>query len=429
MLTEMKEKSEAMEEKRQRERKEDKEEMKAVASEIKDGVKKEIDDVLKPWQERTLRVEESMAGLGEQVKRLTEELRQVKEQMPCGKGEGKSYANVTRRSGGGALTGANTVPIGGGRTQGEEEQVEVEKGEVEQEEVQQREKERVERERIRGLLADARRVVGLKPIDKKHVEHTKRRLKEIEGETEEDKERRAKEGTVMLFLKCELKMKEEDIGKLEIKKIFAPAKVEWNTLYVELGSWEQAKFLLSFTTFLRRNTTGEDRLEVVNYIPRDLFERFKAITAVGNQARISSGKTISFRVGFGSDDFILQQKPKGSRGWGPPVPLPADLPPFQHHIHLPRGARSPGEAPGRPAMTPEQQERKRDREGASPTGSTPVSKKTFEQRLEEAGLVGSPTITPTKPGEGLLAAPARPDLGNITSVTPALTRSKKSQGE
>ena len=60
--------------------------------------------------------------------------------------------------------------------------------------------------------------------------------------------------------------------------------------------------------------------------PRDLFTRFKAVTALGNQARIESEKTINFRMSFGSEDFILQQKPKGSRGWGPPLPLPAGLP-------------------------------------------------------------------------------------------------------
>merc|ERR1719319_662804 len=105
-------------------------------------------------------------------------------------------------------------------------------------------------------------------------------------------------------------MKEADISELVIVKIFAPAREDWSTLYVELASWEQASFLLSFTTFLRRGTTGEDRLECIKYIPRDLFSRFKAITAMGNQARLDSGKTINFRVSFGTEDFILQQKPR-----------------------------------------------------------------------------------------------------------------------
>ena len=83
---------------------------------------------------------------------------------------------------------------------------------------------------------------------------------------------------------------------------------------------------MSFTSNMKRGTSGEDRLEVIKYIPKDLFNRFKAISALGNKARVESERTISFRVGFGQDDFILQQKPRGSRGWGPPLPLPAGLP-------------------------------------------------------------------------------------------------------
>ena len=202
---------------------------------------------------------------------------------------------------------------------------------------------------------------------------------------------------------------------------------------------EQAKFLLSFTGFLRRDTRGKDRLEVVKYIPKDLFTRFKAVNALGNQARIDSGKTINFRVSFGTEDFILQQKPKGSRGWGSPLPLPADLPAFGHKVYQARDTRSPGEAPGRPALTPEQSDKKRGRESTSPSGTTPVSKKNFDQRLEDASLVSSPTISPLRAGQGLLSSNVVRDTGSVISVTttPASsktsnvveTRSKKTKGK
>ena len=211
-----------------------------------------------------MRVEESTTEVREEVKKLAEEMKVLKEQLAT-RPEESSYAGVTRmgdRGGASVLTSANTLPTGGSCML----------------------EDQLEKERIRGLLYDASRILGLKPIDKKRVEHFKRRLTEVEGETEEEKENRAKEGTVMMFLKLELKMKEEDINEIEIKKIFAPAKKDWNTLYIELATLEQAKFLLSFTTFLRRNTRGEDRLEVVKYIPRDLFTRFKAVNALGNQA-------------------------------------------------------------------------------------------------------------------------------------------------
>ena len=96
------------------------------------------------------------------------------------------------------------------------------------------------------------------------------------------------------------------------------------------------------------------------------------------------------------------------------LPLPTNLPPFEHH--MPRSSRSPGQAPGRPALTPEQA-RKRNRETPSPSGNTPPPKKSFDQQLDLANLVSSPTITPTKSGQGLLAAAAVRDSGIVISVT------------
>ena len=200
----------------------------------------------------------------------------------------------------------------------------------------------------------------------------------MEGETEEEKKERAKMGAVMQFFKDEMRMKAEDIAALGIVKIFPPAKDDWNTLYVELATWEMARFARTFTTYMRRGTVGEDQVQVVNYVPQDLYARYRAVNALGNKMRQESDTKISFRVTFGREDFILQTKARGSLGWGPPLPLPADLPAFERHVHLPRGPRSPGEAPGRPALTPEQY-RKRVREGGSPSGTSPLAK-----RLEEA---------------------------------------------
>ena len=126
-------------------------------------------------------------------------------------------------------------------------------------------------------------------------------------------------------------------------------------LYVELATWEMAEFTRSFTTAMRRGTTGEDRVEVVKYIPQDLFVRFKTINSIGNQARLDSNKTTNFRVSFGKEDFILQQKTRGSKGWGLPLSLPANLPPFEHHLPVAPGHQvrlqaallSPRSRPGR----------------------------------------------------------------------------------
>ena len=208
----------------------------------------------------------------------------------------------------------------------------------------------MEKERVRGLLAGARKVIGLKPINRRHVEQMDRRLEDVEGETRDEREKRAKYDAVILFFKEEMRMRDEEIEKLDIVRIFSPAREDGETLYVELASWEMAQFALSYTKYMRRSTEGQDRVEVVKYVPRDLYRRFRAINALGHQARLDSNRSINFRVTLGEDDFVLQQKPRGRLGWGPPLPLSADLPAFEHH--LTRGPRSPGKAPGRPTLTP-----------------------------------------------------------------------------
>ena len=91
----------------------------------------------------------------------------------------------------------------------------------------------------------------------------------------------------------------------------------------------------------------------------------------------------------------------------------------------------PAPAPGRSAVTPEKVlDRKRGREGLSPTGITPPPKMTTELDQAAINLVSSPTIAPTRPGQakGLLAAVTLPTYGNMT-VENANTRSmNKSSG-
>ena len=76
----------------------------------RDGVKKKMQEPMKPWQERTVWVEESTAKMGEEVKRLTEEMREIREQLIT---TDQSYASVTGGGGTsyGALTETKTVPI------------------------------------------------------------------------------------------------------------------------------------------------------------------------------------------------------------------------------------------------------------------------------------------------------------------------------
>ena len=93
-------------------------------------------------------------------------------------------------------------------------------------------------------------------------------------------------------------------------------------------------------------------------------------------------KNINFRVTFGDTDFRLQFKNRGSRYWDTPVALPEDLPGVEYQ--LPRGDRSPGEAPGRRPRNLDQENKKRERpSSSSSTGLTPPVKRNTSEESEE----------------------------------------------
>jgi hypothetical protein len=162
-----------MEERRQEERREDKESMQAVIKmELKDVanvVKKEVEDAMHPWKDRTVRVEESTAEIGEEVRRLAAEMRGMKEQVAT-RQEERSYTGVVGHSvvGHGAVGGGLHGGAGGGlhgsgwhggvATGGYNELIGGSGGEDQE-----------EKARIQELLGHARRIVGLKPIKKRHV--------------------------------------------------------------------------------------------------------------------------------------------------------------------------------------------------------------------------------------------------------------------
>jgi hypothetical protein len=185
---------------------------------------------------------------------------------------------------------------------------------------------------------------------------------------------------------------------------------------LRLDSDADVSFLMSFKQYMRKGVEGAEKAEVINYIPKELFTRYKAITKIGNEARHKSGKTVNFRVTLGDEDFRLQYKARGSKYWDTPVHLPEDLPGVEHQ--LPRGNRSPGEAPGRRPLKPEL-ERTSKRPASGSTGLTPPTKKNAE-----SDLVGEATITPVKEGEGLMAA-CKIDFMRKFEVTASRSPSRK----
>ena len=230
-----------------------------------------------------------------------------------------------------------------------------------------------DRDDIKVIIRKAAKIIGLKPIDKLHVEHIKRRLSyTMENKNEDELWKAALEKAVEMFLDKEMRIRGDDLAKINVVKIFPPARDEWNVLYVELDSKREVDFIYTFTQYMRRDVKGDGKPEVQLYVPKQMYKRFMAINLLALRMREDSGRKVGTRVTLGKDDFILQQRSKEDRkkGWEDAVPLPDDLPEIE--MSLRRGPLSPGEAPGRSPLTPEREDGRREdwrREGSGSEGS------------------------------------------------------------
>ena len=115
-----------------------------------------------------------------------------------------------------------------------------------------------------NMCSAARKVIGQKPIEPKMLEM---QMKCYGGKTKEE----AMLLEVKSYLKCEMKVLPSDIKKLEIVKIFHPAKDNWDVLYVEFGSEHEVEKLLSYTKVMKKDN------RVTRWIPKQMYHRYSAI--------------------------------------------------------------------------------------------------------------------------------------------------------
>ena len=115
-------------------------------------------------------------------------------------------------------------------------------------------------------------------------------------------------------------MRPSEIEQLNIVKIFHPAKDDWKTLYVELGSESEVEFLYTFT----KNIKEKDH-RLFPYIPKQMYSRFRA--AESFLYSIRQKDKVKTKVKVGIDDFILSTRLPGSTYWRN-CPLPTNLPPI-----------------------------------------------------------------------------------------------------
>ena len=122
------------------------------------------------------------------------------------------------------------------------------------------------------------------------------------------------------YLKCVMKVLPSEIEKLDIVKVFHPAKDDWNTLYVEFGSEREVDTLYTYT----RHIIQQDH-RVFPYIPKELYRRYRA--AESHMYKVRHENKVKTKVKIGTEDLILATKAPGSSYWRM-CPLPSDLPPI-----------------------------------------------------------------------------------------------------
>ena len=337
-------------------------------------MEKMMKEMVKPFEKRTTELEENMASVQDEVKKLTLEVKELKERETK-KTEEKASGEKELKEKDDKEPTLSWAKVAGRGAQGVK-QARRRSGVQPSEE---------QEERVRIAFAAAKLTVGLRPITREVVKEHRMRRDEYgvnEGKSEEEKETDAREEACREFFKKEMKMTDDDIDSMSVERIFAPNKDDWDTLYVRLENEDDVGFLMSFKHYMRKGVQPSEKAEVINYIPRILFNRYKAITKIGNDERHKNGKNINFRVTFGETDFRLQFKNRGCKYWDTPVALPEDLPGVEYQ--LPRGDRSPGEAPGRRPRNLDQENKKRERpSSSSSTGLTPPVKRNTSEESEE----------------------------------------------
>ena len=294
------------EEEKEARSKEREEDMAKIADMIRTGVRDEVRTAIQPVEDRMVLQEKITEGLGMQINTLMREMETLK-------GEVKNiqeFPALPKTGVPGLLSGAMDVDNGDGGID--------------------------YNKRVKGICGKSRRILGFTPIEP--------RMLEIQMQSYGAKNiEEAMLMEVKSYWKCEMKVRPSDIEKIDIVRIFHPAKENWNTLYVEFGSEYEVDKMFGYTKVMIK----QDH-RVVRVYPKELFERFQALDHIAfdmrEEMKLKSVK-LKTRVTVGKNDLEFSTKMPDSN-WRL-QPLPGGLP----KIDLDAGARramTSSPPPGRP---------------------------------------------------------------------------------
>ena len=302
---------------RARERQEDREN---IVEMIKIGVQKEVKAALKDVEDRLKTQEEANEELSKQLNSLVKDMdtlqASVTDQQAFPPLPGPRYLQLGSDMRVGESYGSRTGVVTGeqGMTEGSTEDY---------------------IRRTEEMCAAGRKVVGFTPIEPRMLDL------QIQSYGARNMEE-AMLMEVKSYLKCEMKVQPSEIEKLDIVRIFHPAKENWNVLYVEFGNEYQVDKIFSYT----RGMVKQDH-RVVRWYPRQMYDRYRAVESIAYEIRKKlKHKT---RVKIGRKDIELSTRETGSTVWKRHA-LPDNLPTFDLHSS-PGPATSSSPPPGRPGRS------------------------------------------------------------------------------
>ena len=223
---------------------------------------------------------------------------------------------------------------------------------------------------IKDLIAEARTVIGIGPIDKSDIEHF--------GQADTEKGIRL---AAIEALREELNIKEYEIADPDIASTFLPkGEPRIPRVYIKFHKQEHANLCLKLA-----KTLQNPDIKVFRYFPRQFQDRVRALENIAYPLRKSSTPPYKTEVVYTESDVQLLVCPKGQARYYPYHVT--DLPPVDM-----APTRSP--PPGR------QRQDRNNKRNRSDSSSPEVSRKSVRQTspvisASEKGLDDSVPVLPT----------------------------------
>ena len=161
------------------------------------------------------------------------------------------------------------------------------------------------------IVSAARRTIGFQSIYPEDVD----RQVILYGAKDETEARLL---AVKEFLKCEMTVSGAVFDKMEVEKIFPPAKEDWDMLYVKFASESSVHTIYKYSRHLKH------KQRLVPYIPKHFFPRYKGLESLAYNLRHSESK-FKTRVKMGISDLVLYKRKPNEYSWTA-IPTPTSIP-------------------------------------------------------------------------------------------------------